>query len=68
MGSEMCIRDRANLRLVKPELATVIEDQLIALAQAGRIRIPISDEELKEFLVRIYEQTHRETRIKIREK
>ncbi|MCD6489000.1 MAG: DNA-binding protein [Desulfurococcales archaeon] len=58
----------ANLRLVKPELATVIEDQLIALAQAGRIRIPISDEELKEFLVRIYEQTHRETRIKIREK
>ncbi len=58
----------ANLRLVKPEIAALIEDQLIALAQAGRLRIPVSDEALKELLIRLYEQTHREPRIRIREK
>lgn len=57
-----------NLRLVKPELASLIEDQLITLAQSGRIRIPITDDELKRLLISIYEQTHRETRIRIREK
>ncbi len=58
----------ANLKLVRPALAQVIRDQLIALAQAGRIRIPVTDEELKRLLIQVYEQTHRETRIRIREK
>ncbi len=58
----------SNLKLVRPELARIIEDQLIALAQTGRIRIPITDHELKRLLLQIYEQTHRETRIRIREK
>ncbi len=58
----------ANLKLVKPEMAAMIEDQLIALAQTGRLRIPVTDEVLKEILIRFYEQTHRETRIRIREK
>ncbi|WFO75839.1 DNA-binding protein [Desulfurococcaceae archaeon MEX13E-LK6-19] len=58
----------ANLRLVKPELAEAIEDQLIALAQSRRINIPITDDVLKELLASIYEQTHRETRIRIKEK
>lgn len=58
----------ANLRLVRPELAEAIEDQLIALAQSKRIKIPITDDVLKELLASIYEQTHRETRIRIREK
>jgi len=58
----------ANLRLVRPELAEAIEDQLIALAQSRRIKIPITDDVLKELLASIYEQTHRETRIRIREK
>ncbi len=58
----------ANLKLVKPELASLIEDQLIALAQSGRVKVPISDEVLKQLLISIYEQTHRETRIRIREK
>ncbi len=55
----------ANLRLVKPELADAIEQQIIVLAQSGRIPLPITDEFLKKLLSQIYEQTHRETRIRI---
>ncbi len=55
----------ANLRLVKPELVEVVEQQLIALARSGRIPIPVTDEFLKKLLAQIYEQTHRETRIRI---
>ena len=55
----------ANLRLVKPELANVVEQQLIALAQSGRVPIPITDDFLKKLLAQLYEQTHRETRIRI---
>ncbi len=58
----------SNLKLVRPDLARIIEEQLIALAQTGRIRIPVTDRELKQLLLQIYEQTHRETRIRIREK
>ncbi len=55
----------ANLRLVKPELASLVEQQIIALAQAGRLPVPVTDELLKTLLAQIYEQTHRETRIRI---
>lgn len=58
----------SNLKLVRPDLARIIEEQLIALAQTGRIRVPVTDRELKQLLLQIYEQTHRETRIRIREK
>jgi len=58
----------ANLRLVRPELVKSLEDQLIALAQSGRIKIPITDEELKTILQNIFERTRREIRINIREK
>jgi len=33
-----------NLRLVKPELATALEEQLIILAQQRRIPIPVTDD------------------------
>lgn len=55
----------ANLRLVKPELANIVEQQLIALAQSGRVPVPITDDFLKKLLAQLYEQTHRETRIRI---
>ncbi len=55
----------ANLRLVKPELANIVEQQLIALAQSGRVPLPITDDFLKKLLAQLYEQTHRETRIRI---
>ncbi len=57
-----------NLKLVRPEIARVVEDQLIELAQTGRVRVPISETVVKELLSRIYEQLHRETKIRIKEK
>ncbi|OYT39755.1 MAG: DNA-binding protein [Desulfurococcales archaeon ex4484_58] len=55
----------ANLRLVKPELVDLVEQQLIALARSGRIPVPVKDDFLKKLLAQLYEQTHRETRIRI---
>ena len=55
-----------NLRLVKPELVEALENQLIQLAQSGRLKTPITDEELKRILEEIYRRTHREFRIRFR--
>ncbi len=55
-----------NLRLVKPELVEALENQLIALAQSGRIKVPITDEELKRILEEVYKRTHREIRIRFK--
>ncbi|NYB51613.1 MAG: DNA-binding protein [Methanobacteriaceae archaeon] len=40
----------ANLRLTKPEFVDQIELQLIQLAQMGRIKSKITDQQLKELL------------------
>lgn len=58
----------SNLKLVRPELASLVEDQLIALAQSGRVSIPISDEVVKELLAELYSRTRRDYRIRIKEK
>jgi programmed cell death protein 5 len=42
-----------NLKMVKPEFANQLELQLIQLAQQGRVDIPISDEMLKQILIRL---------------
>jgi programmed cell death protein 5 len=42
-----------NIRLVKPELATAVENYLISAASSGRINRPLTDEELKQLLLRI---------------
>jgi programmed cell death protein 5 len=42
-----------NLKMVKPEFAQQLELQLIQLAQRGRVDIPVTDEQLKEILVRL---------------
>ncbi|WP_069807960.1 DNA-binding protein [Vulcanisaeta thermophila] len=55
-----------NLRVVRPELVEALEQQLISLAQSGRIRVPITDEDLKRILEAVYKQTHREFRIRYR--
>ncbi|MEM0329735.1 MAG: DNA-binding protein [Nitrososphaerota archaeon] len=52
----------ANLRLVKPELVAQLEEQLIQLANSGRVPLPITDEVLKEILARI--TSKREIRIR----
>ncbi len=46
----------ANLKLARPDLAEVVENQLILLAQSGRIYKKISDAELKEILRRLTSQ------------
>lgn len=45
-----------NLKMVKPEFANALEIQLIQLAQAGKVKIPITDEQVKEILVRLQGQ------------
>ena len=42
-----------NLNMVKPEFTSQLELQLIQLAQQGRISLPITDEQLKELLIRL---------------
>ncbi len=58
----------ANVKLVKPELAELVENQLILLAQSGRITSPLSDEELKEILEELAARTRRDFNIRIKEK
>ena len=52
-----------NLKMVKPEFAQQLELQLIQLAQQGKIAIPVTDEQLKEILVRI-QSGRREVKIR----
>ncbi len=42
-----------NLKMVKPEFAEQLELQLIQLAQQGRVNIPVTDEQLKDILMRL---------------
>ena len=46
-------RRLTNLKMVRQEFAEQLELQLIQLAQQGKINIPVTDEQLKEILVRI---------------
>lgn len=57
-----------NVKLVRPELAALIENQLIMLAQSGKIEEQITDEQLRELLAEITTRTRREYNIKIKEK
>lgn len=41
-------------RMARPEAGAALEDQVIALAQSGRLRGPIGDDELKEILARLF--------------
>jgi programmed cell death protein 5 len=52
-----------NLKMVKPEFAEQLELQLIQLAQAGKINIPVSDKQLRELLIRLQSQ-RREIKIR----
>ena len=54
-----------NLKMIKRQFVDQIELQLIQLAQAGRLSIPVTDEQLKDILSRL--QTQRRN-IKIRRK
>ncbi len=58
----------ANVRLVRPELAKLVEDQIIALVQMGRLKPPVDEDIVKELLEAVYEQTRYEPRIRIKRK
>ena len=45
-----------NIKIVRPEFAEALELQLIQLAQTGRLKIPLSDEQLKDTLRRLQSQ------------
>ncbi|MHC1589980.1 MAG: DNA-binding protein [Candidatus Hecatellaceae archaeon] len=40
----------ANIKIVRPEFAEQLENQLLQLAQAGRLPVPVTDEQLKRIL------------------
>jgi len=47
-------RQRLNrLKLVRPEFVDQLELQLIQIAQSGRVKLPITDEQLKELLSKL---------------
>ncbi len=51
-----------NLKMVKKEFAEHMELQLIEMAQAGRLPIPLSDAQLKSILIQL-QSRKRETKI-----
>ena len=53
-----------NLRIVKPELADFVEDQIVQLATSGKLKRQITDEEVKEILSNIAEKELREFKIR----
>ncbi len=57
-----------NVSLVRPELARAVEDYLINLALAGRIKGVIDDDTLKAILLELDSKSRRDYRIVIREK
>jgi len=52
-----------NLKMVKPEFTEQLELQLIQLAQADKLPIPLSDAKLKQILIQL-QSRKRETKIR----
>ena len=52
-----------NLKMIKPEFTEQIELQLIQLAQAGKLPIPLPDAQLKQILIQL-QSRKRETKIR----
>jgi programmed cell death protein 5 len=42
-----------NVKMVKPEIANTVENYLINLASQGKIRPPVTDDQLKQILLSI---------------
>lgn len=53
----------ANLKMVRPDFAAQLELQLIQIAQQGRIKLPIDDDQLKEILTKL-QSNRKEIRIR----
>jgi len=53
-----------NVRIVKPEIAEFVENQIVQLVLSGKLRRQITDEEIKEILSNIAERERKEFRIR----
>ena len=42
-----------NVKMVKPDVATTVENYLINLASQGKLRPPVTDDQLKQILLSI---------------
>ncbi len=58
----------ANVKLVKPDLARAVEDYIIQLVQAGRLPVPVSEDVVKDLLIRLDSQARREPTIRFKRK
>ena len=57
-------RQRLNrIKLVKSDFVAQLELQLIQIAQSGRVRLPINDEQLKQILIQL-QSVKRETKFR----
>ncbi len=54
-----------NVRMVKPDLAGVVENYLIGMASQGKLRSQISDDQLKQILLSV-QQPKRDFKIERR--
>lgn len=55
----------ANIRLVKPERADQVESYLINAAKSGQLGGKVSEEQLKDLLRSVTEQTQKRTKVTI---
>lgn len=46
----------ANVKMVRPDLASSIEEYVIQLASSGKLRKPIDDDQLKQMLASLQEK------------
>lgn len=54
----------SNVRMVKPELADFVEEQIVQLASSGKLKRQINDDEVKEILSNIAGKERREFKIR----
>jgi programmed cell death protein 5 len=47
-----------NVRMVKPDLAMLVENYIITMASQGKIRSQLSDDQLKQILMSIQQPKH----------
>ena len=47
-----------NIKMVKPELAAMVENYLIGMASQGKLNTQISDEQLKQILQSVQQPKH----------
>lgn len=55
----------ANIRLVKPERAEQVENYIINAAQSGRLAGAVTEEQIKDLLRNVIEQTQKQTKVTV---